>query len=159
MRKMLSAGLLVCLVALLSTLSTAVHATPPTPASGDWTYTPRIIDERWADGNLFRYGEEDSVWHGTFEGESDDVFTVVIHPSGFRNVKGLIYFDGAVNGEEGTLVIRFVGEGTPPPVTWSGQWVILRGTGELENLRGQGIWWGPPRDVDYLGQIHFEPDD
>jgi len=162
MRKILSAALLMCIVALLSTLSIpAVHATPPTTASGDWTYTPTIIDERWADGNLFRYGEEDSVWHGTFEGESDDVFTVVIHPSGFRNVKGLIYFTGTVpglTGESGSLVIRFVGEGTPPPVTWSGEWVILRGTGGLANLRGQGIWWGPPRDVDYLGQIHFEPD-
>jgi len=165
MRKTLLTSLIVCMVALLSMLlMPAVHGTPPAPASGEWTYTPNIINEKWADGNLFRYGIEDSVWHGTFEGESDDVFTVVIHSSGFRYVEGLIYFTGTVpglTGESGTLVIHFVGKGTPPsvtppPVIWSGHWVILRGTGGLANLRGQGTWWGPPMNVDYSGKIHFE---
>jgi len=156
MRKVLLATLVICMLALLSTLSMSVHATPPATAYGRWTYKPTFIS-RWADGNEFRYGEEVSTWTESFDGISHDVFTVVIHPSGFRNVKGLISFVGSVNGKSGTMVISFVGEGTPPPVTWSGHWVILSGTDGLENLRGQGTWWGPPTNVEYLGQIHFDP--
>jgi len=160
MRKMLSAALLMCMVALLSTLSTAVHATPPTTAEGRWYYTPYPSPPRWADGNQFIYGYEYSTWTGTFDGTSYDVFTVVVHPSGFRYVEGLIDFDGTVMGKSGSMVIRFVGKGTgtPPTVEWSGQWVILSGTGELASLCGQGTWWGPAKAVYYSGKIHFEPD-
>jgi len=157
MRKMLSAVLLMCIVTLLSTLSTAVHATPPTTASGEWTYTPTPIDIRYADGNTFIHGEEVSTWTGTFLGASYDVFTVIRHEK-IWNVEGLIDFTGTVNGKSGTLVILFVGKLTPPPGEWSGEWVILSGTGDLENLRGQGTWWGPPKDVDYSGKMHFDPD-
>jgi len=163
MRKMLPAALLMCMVALLSTLSLpAVHATPPTTASGTWTYKPKPIHIREADGNTFRYGEENSTWTGTFVGKSYDVFKVVVHPSGFLNVEGLINFDGTVNDKSGSLVIRFVGKKTGVPFEWSGQWVILSGEDELENLRGQGTWWGPgfpdPKGLEYSGNIHFEPD-
>jgi len=160
---MLSAALLMCIVALLSTLSTAVHATPPTTASGDWKYTLKPgfpVITKVADGNTFKYGEEWGTWDGTFVGTSDDVFTVVVHPSGFVTCQGLIDFDGKVMpmDKSGTLVIRFVGKKNLTTGLWSGEWVILSGTDELASLCGQGTWWGPSLDLDYSGQIHFEPD-
>lgn len=156
MRKMFLTPLIVCIAALLFVLLTpAVYATTPATASGAWTYVPTFT-QRVAGGNTFRYGEEVSTWTGTFDGTSNDVFTAVIHPSGHVTVTGLIDFTGIVNGAEGTLVIRFVGTRVLPG-PWSGQWVILSGSGDLANLHGQGTWWGPPTDVDYSGQIHFDP--
>lgn len=156
MKKMLLAPLVVCMVALVSVLlMPAVHATPPTTAEGKWTYVPTIINERKADGNTFKYGEETATWSGTFVGTSYDVFVVVVHPSGLATCPyGLINFVGTVNGKEGTLVINFVGQ--KPGSIWYGQWVIISGTGELANLRGQGTWWGPPLKMDYSGDIHFD---
>jgi len=69
-------------------------------------------------------------------------------------------FEGTVMGKEGTLVIQLVGWRYLPE-DWYGQWLIISGTGELANLRGQGIWWGPGfgaegPDIFYSGQIHFD---
>lgn len=176
MRKMLLIPLIVCMVALLSTLSTPVHATPPpryqpqciprpqcVPAEGTWNYTPRII-EMWDWGFL---GDEVANWTGTFNGTSYDVFTVVFHDWGWSAI-GLIFFDGTVTLEddtvkEGSLVILFVGK-KPEGQDWHGHWVILSGKGDLANLRGRGTWWGPGAPepgvegpLDYSGWIHFKP--
>ena len=121
---------------------------------GTWKYTPTFIGTREADGYTFKFGEEDSTWTGTFDGTSYDVFFVVVHPSGIMHVPyGLIFFEGTVDGKSGTLVIRFVGKKTVEPQLWSGEWVILSGEGDLENLRGQGTFWGPSLDLDYSGKI------
>ena len=167
MRKVLLASLVICMLALLSTLSMSVHATQPTTASGIWTYTPTIIlpSVRFADGNMFFEATSEDVWTGTFEGHSHCVERVVIHPSGSWNAEGLCTFESCtVTGESGTLVIHFVGTKPGPTADWSGRWVILSGTGDLANLHGQGTWWGPGAPapgvegfVDYSGQIHFDP--
>jgi len=170
MRKVLLASLVICMLALLSTLSISVHATPPTPASGTWTYEPTVEITKVADGNMFMSGDEVSTYqYGTFVGTSYDVFTAVVHPSGFVTCEGLISFSGTVgeNGESGTMVILFVGKQSAETGLWSGQWVILSGTEGLANLHGQGTWGGPgfpnhlvnPGEPDlwYSGQIHFDP--
>jgi hypothetical protein len=162
MRKKISV-LLLCCVALLSALIIPIiHAAKPMPASGDWTYVVTSISERWAGSNLFRYGEEIGTWTGTFVGTSYDTFTVIVHnadpgPPSFVNVIGVINFEGWVGDKYGTLVIKFVGKKTGEPLEWYGTWVIISGTGELENLHGRGTWWGPSFDLDYDGKIHFDP--
>ena len=158
MRKMLLTPLIVCIVALLSTLSIPVHATPPITASGTWIYAPEIIDMRVAGGNTFLLGKDVANWTGTFNGTSTEDFTVVAHRSGFMYYKGLVFFGGTVDGKSGTLVIRTVGK-TPPDIEeWSGKWVILSGGGDLENLRGQGTWWQiSPLNLVYSGKVHFDP--
>jgi len=168
MRKMLSAALLMCIVALLSTLSVpVVHATPPTPASGTETYTPHITGMRFADGNTFLDVTSDDFWTGTFVGHSHSVYRAVIYSSGFWYGEGLTTFEYCtVAGKSGTLVMVMVGKKSAVyPFWWSGKWVILSGTGDLANLRGQGTWWGPGApapgvegSVSYSGKIHFEPD-
>jgi hypothetical protein len=156
MRKMLSMSLIACMVALLSTLlMPAVHAMPPIDASGTWTYKVTIIDTRSVDGYTFIRATEEAFWTGTFVGTSHDVFTVVIYPSGVWYAAGLVFFDGTVNGKSGTLVMFFAGKLT---TQWSGLLMILSGTGDLANLRGKGIFWGPSYNLLYSGQIHFERD-
>jgi hypothetical protein len=158
MKKTLLAPLLVCIVALLFTLPTAVHATLPKPASGDWKYALKPgfpIVTKVADGNTFKYGEESGTWTGAFIGTSNDVFALVMHPEGFVTCQGLIAFTGTVDGKSGTLTILFVGKRTLSTGLWYGQWVILGGTDALAGLHGQGNWWGPPLDLDYAGVIHF----
>ncbi len=155
MRKMLWTPLIVCMVALLSLLFVPAHSTPPATAQGEWKYAPIIIKVREAGGNTFMYGEETATWTGTFDGTSYDYFVVIRHPSGLATCPyGLIEFEGTVNGKEGTLVMKFVGTKAGPE--WYGQWEIISGTGKLANLHGQGNWWGPPTDMDYSGQIHFD---
>jgi hypothetical protein len=65
-----------------------------------------------------------------------------------------------VLGYEGTLVIKAQGKqegGTilPSEALWTGQWVIISGTGELEGLRGQGTLSGPSGVIDFTGKVHF----
>jgi hypothetical protein len=143
------------------------QATPPTSASGKWYYTPWIESTRFADGNMFMEAYTDDppdIWEGTFEGNSEDVYTGVIHSTGAWNANGVAFFEGVVGGREGTLVIWFLGSKPDMLADWTGKWVILRGTGELANLRGQGRWWGqgaPDIGVEgfvfYSGKIHFDP--
>jgi hypothetical protein len=150
---------LMCTVALLTTfLIPIVYATPPEPASGTWTYALTSIETtKNANGNTFKYGEEIGTWTGTFVGISYDYFELVVHPKGFVTCQGRIAFDGSVNGESGTMDILFVGKKDLAAGLWSGKWVIIGGTGGLENLQGRGTWNGPSVDLDYSGMIHFNP--
>ena len=157
------ASLVICMLALLSTLSMSVHATPLTPASGTWTYIPADMTlTRSADGNTFYEAKSIDIVTGTFEGPGTGVDILVLHSSGFWTGIGVATFvDCMVDGKSGTLVIRWAAHATAETGLWSGQWVILSGTGELANLRGQGTFWGPvnPEGINYpySGWIHFEP--
>ena len=142
------------------------NSTPPTSASGKWCYTPFIKDSRSADNNTFLEAytkDPPDVWTGTFEGNSEDTYHAVILSTGAWDMGGVALFDGAVSNRKGTLVIWFSGNRPDAEADWSGKWVILRGTGELANLRGEGTWWGPGAPevgkrgcVDYSGKIHFD---
>ena len=176
MRKMLLTLLIVCIVALLSTLSiSAVHATKPITVSGTWSWiTPSISGPagsgffnviRVANGNIFIYADDDALFTGTFKGTGYDIFTLRIHPEGFTTGKGQTLFTGEVLGEKGTLVIQWVGNTKNDLGWWRFEWTILSGTGDLANLRGHGTSWGPgPADigvwggVDYSGTIVFASD-
>jgi len=164
MKKILLISFILCMVALLPMLSMpTVYAKPPISsiaASGTWKYTPSII-RMWDWGFL---GDEVATWTGTFEGESYDVFLVWFGPSGIEGdwyVIGKIYFEGTVDGKSGSLVMLFIGE-RPAGEEWYGHWMILRGKGDLANLRGHGTWWGPgapgPGEegpLEYSGTIYF----
>ena len=69
-----------------------------------------------------------------------------------------------VDGKSGGLILSIVGNLPAGVLHWYGHWVILEGTGDLANLRGQGYWWGPGSDgpglwgqLFYDGNYHFEP--
>jgi hypothetical protein len=174
MRKMLLTPLIVCMVALLPTLwMPAVHASTPTSASGTWSWrTPSMPSPpgffnviKVAGGNTFIHADDDALFTGTFDGTGYDVFKLQIHPTGFATGKGRTLFTGTVLGKSGTLVIQWVGNTKGDQGWWWFEWIILRGTGELANLHGQGTSWGPGPagpgvwgGVDYSGTIAFAPD-
>ncbi len=156
---------LVTLSAILAMVSIPVLAGPPTAAEGLWLYLPTVVSERWADGNRFVQTTEVGEWSGTFDGVSTEVGQVVRHSSGFRSFTAIVSFEGEVDGKEGTLEMSVAGKRPDAFSDWQGRWVILSGTDELTNLRGQGIWWGPGApapeewgDIYYSGTIHFEPE-
>ncbi len=140
-------------------------AGPPSDAEGEWTYDVVSVDLRFAGNTTFVYGTEVSTFSGTFDGSATDEFVVVCHmqrPDLYRVfVKGTIAFDGMVDGQDGTMTMKFVGKETsttcdPSPAIWSGTWTIIGGTDELSDLHGHGTWTGPSGTLDYAGQIHFD---
>jgi len=155
----------VLIAALLAVFSVPVSAGPPDNAEGLWQYQPFILGAEEAGCNTFLTTFENGMWTGTFEGASTEDGKVVIYCSGAWSFNAIVSFsEVSVNGKEGTLKMSVVGS-TPDAFTdWEGKWVIISGTGELANLRGQGIWWGPGApdvglwgDIYYSGDVHFEP--
>jgi hypothetical protein len=149
---------LVCIAVLISTfLIPAVYATPPTPVSGGWTYTPVKTWTKTADGNTFYSGTEESIWTGDFTGTSTDSFEIIIHHADFVTCQGQITFTGKVNDVSSTMVILFVGKKSLDTGLWSGKWVILGGTLGLAKLHGEGTWeglWYPALSgLSYEGKI------
>jgi hypothetical protein len=108
---------------------------------------------------------ENGPWTGTFEGISTEDGKVVIHCSGAWSFNAIVSFSElTVDGRTGTLKMSVVGKRPDENADWAGKWVILSGTGELTDLRGQGTWWGPGApgpeewgDIYYAGNYHFRP--
>lgn len=156
---------LLTMIMILSTLSAPALAGPPTEVGGLWQYTPYIVGVRVAGGNMFLQTIEDGIWTGNFEGDSTEDGQVVVHSSGSWSYKGIVSFVGTVDGRSGTMEMSVAGRRPDVLSDWQGLWVILSGTDELANLRGQGTWWGPGApapeqqgDIYYSGTIHFEPE-
>jgi len=176
MRKILSAALIVYIVALLSTLLIpTLLATTPTYVSGGLAYAPAVVGFRWADGNLFLETTEEGWWYdagGNLIGYSWDApCRVVVHNANglpatdwdFRWYTAIATFEYfIVDGKSGGLVMRLHGTQGEPGTDWFGQWVIISGTEDLANLRGQGTWGGPGFQgvpsitIHYEGWIHFD---
>ena len=163
MRKRFSV-LLLCSVAFVSLLFVptliAKHDDqgPAIFAYGKWTYTPIEKDTREIDGGdyLFVLGSEQGIWTGTFTGTSYDAYVAMAHSGVSHLYYGLIEFESVVvDGREGSLIISF-GPGEKVEGQWSGEWEVVSGTGELENLHGKGTWWGPSKNLDYEGHLHFD---
>lgn len=160
MKKTLS--IIIGVTVLLSALSVAALAGPPTHVEGLWQYSPTIVDLRMADGNTFLTTTEEGIWTGNIEGESREEGKVVIHSTGAWSFRGTVFFEGNVNGKEGTIEMHVVGKRPDELTEWQGKWTITVGTGELASLTGQGIWWGPGAagpgswgDIYYEGKVKF----
>ena len=155
------------LIVFLFALTTAVQAGPPSNASGVWLYTPYGTGMRLAGCNTHATTFEESIWQdGTFVGTSTEDGRVTIHCAGNWSFKATVLFDHVeVNGREGTLEMTVNGSRPDAMADWFGHWTITDGGGDLENLRGQGTFWGPGApaqgvqgEITYEGQIHFEPE-
>ena len=159
------------MVALMSTLMT------PAGYALTWrsrAYVRGIFDYTYAllidppivtlDGKTWVFAEEWETWDGDLAGDGHAYFIVMVYPDGLKEVVLLSVLETEVDGKEGTVVVRLIGK-KPAGGEWFGSWVILSGTGELENLRGQGIWRGPGyegptipgeySDIYYSGHIRF----
>ncbi len=155
--------LLIVLMAL-ALVSISALAGPPEKAEGLWRYQPFLVGARQAGCNTFLTTIENGQWTGTFEGTSTEDAKVVIHCNGAWSFNAIVSFEGSVAGKSGTMTMSVVGTRPDGLSDWQGKSVILSGTGELANLRGQGTWWGPGAgapgtwgDIYYEGNYHFEP--
>ena len=165
MRKMRLTVLTGIFVVFLLSFVTPIQAGPPETASGQFVYFGTGATPRFAGCNLFLDITEIAEWTGTFAGWSTDEGKAVGHCNGDWSVKETMTFDVVeVDGRIGGLVLSIVGSRPAGAAEWYGHWVILKGTGELANLRGQGSWWGPgapdpftPGEIFYDGKYHFEP--
>lgn len=123
----------VLLVFLLdAALIVPVYATRPAPVEGSFEILIPRTD-----------GCEILGVHGYFEGTLAECLRA-------SHGASVGYFEGTAGGYEGTLVFNLVAFG-PKNL---GQWTILKGTGELASLRGQGLSY---TDGTYDGQVHFDP--
>lgn len=165
MKKVYITGLF--LIVFLFVFATAAQAGPPSNASGVWSYTPYGTGMRQAGCNIQVTTYEESIWQdGTFVGSSTEDGKVTIHCAGNWSFKATVHFDQVeVNGRAGTLEMTVNGSRPDATADWFGYWTITDGSGELENLRGQGTFWGPGAPapgvqgtIYYAGQIHFQPD-
>jgi hypothetical protein len=103
---------------------------------------------------------EDGRWSGTFNGESFEDGTLIIHCTGAFSFFATVAFDEVmVDGKIGRLFMHVEGTKPDPFADWCGSWSVLDGTGELANLRGRGDWWGPgynPAVPDVWGKIYYD---
>ena len=182
MSKKMNAAL-VCVVGLLSMLLIpTVLANKPEFVEGTLVYTPFPVvptppfGAKITGNNIFLDTYEEGDWTGDIVGHSDDdPCLVVIHgPEGvwpkltgfdFKKYTGIATFVVCtIDTKTGGLVMQMHGKCSGPGEEWDGQWVILKGTGGLEGVHGQGTWWGlgapglgKSGTINYQGWVHFDP--
>ena len=165
MKKMRLSVLTGVVVVFLLTFLTPIQAGPPETASGYFLYYGTGAEAREAGCNLFLSITEIAEWFGTFAGWSEDEGKAVLHCNGDWSVNEIMTFEEViVDGKTGGLILSIVGSRPAGIDDWYGHWVILKGTGDLANLRGQGNWYGPgapdpfsPGFIEYDGKYHFDP--
>jgi hypothetical protein len=164
MKKIIQLLVVLSVIGLAFLVSSPALAGPPGTAGGLWQYRPVMLGGSMSGCNTFAQTFEDGLWTGTFDGISTEYGNVTIHCNGAWSFRSIVSFVGSVDGKEGTFEMSVVGSRPDGLADWEGKFVILSGTGELANLRGQGIWWGPGSpgpglwgDIYYEGNYHFEP--
>lgn len=154
------------LILTVGSIALPASAENPSPASGTWDYEITAPPEmRFAGPNVFIYGQDQGTWAGTLNGFSQEEFVVVCHPeAGFSYYAGEMTFVGTVIDDgverEGEMVIKTNGKQysdtcDPSDAQWNGHWVIIGGSGGLEDVHGQGTFSGPSFHLFYDGQVHF----
>ena len=169
MKKKVLLTLIVCLVlGLLLSWPVYAQEQEAIPVSGSFSYTwdsPQMAETA-------RYvvmdGREREIWSGDFEGTADAIWRLRM----FKDLPTIdawlvSEFTGMVLGKyEGTMTIILVGDHPNSPDTqWYGEWAVVSGTGDLANVHGTGIWWGPGNgandpdpdvpDLYYAGEVIF----
>lgn len=169
MRKNLFLTLVLCSVfVFLLSLPVYAQVQEAIPVSGTFSYTWESPMLAATDSYMVLHGIEPEIWSGDFEGTADAVWRLTIHNSpAVIDVWIISEFEGTVLGEyEGTLTVVLVGNHPNDPdssTQWYGEWSVIEGTGDLENVHGHGIWWGtgnaannPDHDIPdifYAGEI------
>jgi hypothetical protein len=153
---------LLTLVAVLASMGvTGAAASPPTSASGTFSYIGSSSSScRAAGGNTICFDPAVLVTYtGTFSGTSIQPGTLTIHADGSANFHGVGTFTGTVNGTPGTVTLEANGDGTS-----TGQFeavnVSTGGTGALANLHAVldqvgTVGVNGPLGT-YTGQIQFD---
>lgn len=151
--------LLASLTALLVVAgATGAEASPPTSASGTFTYTSCVPNStQMVGGNTIIDYVCLIAYTGTFSGTSTLQGLLIIHANGSTNFHGTEAFTGTVSGAAGTVTFNDTSLGTATSFRETN--VIVSGTGALTDLHGvlTSIGTVPPRPGipygAYTGQI------
>jgi hypothetical protein len=166
MKRRLSTLLVLAVVAACMAVPLTAQAGTRQDAAGLWEYKPTVVAEHVIGCATLLETTEEARWTGTFHGlggpddyaYSTEAGRVLIHCSGAMSFVAIVTFEEVtVDGRTGGLKMIAIGH-RPAGEEWSGRWIALRGTGELEGLRGHGTWWGPgwnPQYPDEWGQIPY----
>lgn len=106
----------------------------------------------------FDFTEE---WSGDIEGVGSGVTTWISHgipfvtPGWTINTYEKLEFSAEIQGKTGTVVMQIVL--FSDETGGSGHWTIQSGTGDLENLHGQGTISLSTIPYSYTGQVNFNP--
>ena len=173
MRKKLST-LLFSAIFLSLILTPTIFADTSTPVSGTAPYWS-TLDEFSIRGNTVHvFKTEWSEWSGGIAGLTDGYpIRVVVHGSDvFPPTAGFdfrwytakaTFADGecTIMTESGPvtggLEMRLVGKDSGPGTPWTGKWIILKGTGDLNGITGQGTWTATGGIISYTGSVHHTP--
>lgn len=150
---------------LVAAMTGASLAQEAVSVAGSFNYTPEVFAQIPAGDTVFFDASEDEVWIGDIEGTAVSPFRMVVTPDGSFDAWLYTEFKGTVLGEhEGTMVV--LSRYTRPAASahWTGEWMILSGTGGLENAHGHGAAWGPGNnaadpdagpEIFYSGEVLF----
>lgn len=164
MKKLLRLLLLICTILPMASLP--AYAEVPTEVSGTFTYLPDCTEEIRG-VNLFLHCTDIEWWTGDLDGEALTEYWAKFYPSGAATFSSKGVFYGSVLGSApGTAVFEVTGISQAGTDQWQGTWRIGQGSEGLENVHGQGTWYGPepptpPPGEDYTfpydGLVHFDP--
>ena len=140
MRKLLVIAMLV--FALTMGFSSPARAATPLQGSGTITITSSstltLIKQAGRDTFYSHSFTED--WTGILAGACSATETIVFHPDGTKNGRGLITCAGTAAGQPGTFSIDFVAVIAADGSAQAS--FVVSGTGALANLSGQGAAQG-----------------
>lgn len=133
--------------------------------TGTFDYTPTITVWEDIEGTSFIETTEVEEWIGDIVGVGASEDRITILPSGAWEAWIITTFDEVTIGDKsGGMVTMSIWKKPAASAHWHGEWVILRGTGDLVNAHGGGSGWGPgfnpeapeaSPDIYYWGKITF----
>jgi len=116
--------------------TTGATASPPTSASGTFTYTSSTFNNIREDGgNLIIDVSATVSYTGTFTGTSALHGTLILHANGSANFHDVEVFTGTVNGVPGTVTFNLSGS-NDAAINLKATNAIVSATGELAGLHG-----------------------
>lgn len=124
------------IVSLALAGASGAAASPPTSASGTFTYTSATFNSiRVAGDNLIVDTSGTVSYTGTFNGTSTQHGVLIIHADGSANFQDVEIFTGRVNGVPGTVTFNLAGSNGPDLVIDATE-TIISATGGLAGLHG-----------------------
>jgi hypothetical protein len=136
-------------------------ASPPTEASGTFTYLSSTFNSmRSAGGNTIIDLSATVSYTGTFTGTSTVEGTLILHADGSANFHDVETFTGTVNGVSGTVTFDLTGGNGPGFMNFHATDTIISASGGLAGLHGVLNWEGVTLGANgpvgtYSGQILF----
>ncbi len=149
--------LLIITLMLLFVVTTA-YASTPNQGEGNFYLIaePVINSARQANGNMIMDETLVFAFDGTMIGESLADVTCLAKPTGQVVCHGREVFTGSVEGKSGTFVFQ-VAVKIDETGQLMGQWIILKGTSDLANIKGEGTVAGTTASGTYTLDFHFDP--